>query len=146
MKHGIRYKIAKWLIQHSSAATTYVIEMRNEVSNYYESREKWIAEADCIRRSDAYNAVNKRIEELMKDEEFRRKGPAGIIDVHGVIRHLEACPTVYYMPPKGSWEWEWEDPRDPMSKEFCYCSECKQGHFYTEQAYCPNCGASMLED
>ncbi len=38
MKHNLWYKLVRWLIQHSYAAMTYVIEMRNEVADYYEKR------------------------------------------------------------------------------------------------------------
>ena len=94
MKHGLRYRIARWLIQHSSAAMTYVVEMRNEVSDYYENREERIAEADCIRRIEALRCVDDRVNELLKDPEFRKKGYPAIIDIEGVKKHLAKVPTV----------------------------------------------------
>ena len=36
MKHNLWYRIVKWLITHSYAGMTYVIEMRNEVADSYQ--------------------------------------------------------------------------------------------------------------
>lgn len=38
MKHNLWYRIVRWLITHSTAGMTYVIEMRNEVADFYERR------------------------------------------------------------------------------------------------------------
>lgn len=38
MKHNLWYRIVRWLITHSTAGMTYVIEMRNEVADGYEYR------------------------------------------------------------------------------------------------------------
>lgn len=42
MKHNLWYRIVRWLIQHSTAAMTYVIEMRNEVADGYEYKLRLI--------------------------------------------------------------------------------------------------------
>ena len=64
--------------------------------------------------------------------------------VRVVSEKPEWCPLKEV--PTGQWEWEWEMFGGETAKEFCYCSNCKQGHYYDDDMnYCPNCGAKMIE-
>ena len=44
MKHNLWYRIVRWLIRHSKAGMTYVIEMRNEVAEGYEHKIYYLQE------------------------------------------------------------------------------------------------------
>lgn len=66
----LKYKVAKWLIHHSSAAMQIVIEYRNEVADYYE-RCLDVANDDMDKlerkRLDVLNNIRAEIVELQKD-------------------------------------------------------------------------------
>ena len=62
MKHNLWYRIVKWLIRHSTAAMTYVIEMRNEVADGYGHKLRLIEdELDEILKkySDLFEGTEK---------------------------------------------------------------------------------------
>lgn len=60
MKHNLWYRIVRWLIRHSRAGMTYVIEMRNEVADGY---EYWID-----RLNDFISDMEKLLEEKGKEQ------------------------------------------------------------------------------
>lgn len=55
MKHNLWYRTVRWLIIHSTSAMTYVIEMRNEVADFYEYRLRLLGdELDEIIKKYSY--------------------------------------------------------------------------------------------
>ena len=97
--------------------------------------------SDYIERENAVVAIQKRIEQLMNDKEYRKKADA--IDLHGAIPIINAIPSADVEPVKrGRW----------VAYECgCgfYCSKCDEPatidseHNYVKTNYCPNCGSKM---
>ena len=88
---------------------------------------------DCVSRED-----------VLKKIYLANTSPIGSENILQELSYsISLMPSVQPERPKGEWEWEWDMFGNETSKEFCYCSNCKKGHFYDETNFCPNCGADM---
>ena len=101
-----------------------------------------MAEKEYIEREAAICTIERRIQQLMKDPEFRRK--RGDIDLYGARRMIAGIPAADVRPVvRGKWESHGEGIR------WVYvCSACGYVDGYPmndRMNFCPNCGATMEE-
>ena len=104
---------------------------------------------DLISRQDAIDAVDERIQTLLKDETFRQK--CGDRDLYGVKRLIQNIPPA---DVRENVKGEWIDKEYGIGKCHATCSACREisqgnaedngfGYDYSFSKYCPNCGADM---
>lgn len=100
---------------------------------------------EYIKKQAAMDAVDARINELMKHPQFRRKHAGR--DLYGVKRNIsELRPDDVQKVRHGRWLHIEEDISPDEMKGWMpwYCSECGYGVGKHYTPYCPGCGALMM--
>ena len=90
--------------------------------------------SDYIERENAVIAIQKRIEQLMNDKEYRKKADA--IDLHGAIPIIDAIPSADVEPVKRG---RWIEPKGFWGYDCPFCGYTSEDTTH----YCANCGAQL---
>lgn len=91
---------------------------------------------DFIRRQDAIDAIDKRIDEIWKDNNPKMRGRHPENDLYGIKRHIYGIPAAYV---RDIYVGKWVNIRGDNCGD---CDQCRHTG-YVWMNFCPICGADM---